>query len=287
MLADFKKSTSSLASTALDENINSLKAKEKSLRKRLLAQQNIFLPEGEEPEKANDGKREGGDWTDAYRRYGRWEDADELKAELTATREKIAKLKKKKEKPNPVLSSCCSSQDRSAERKVALMSNGERLRSMKDFRAEGNGHFSAGEYRKSLSSYERALNYFEYCIFDSKREEADGAKQRLLCLLNCAACFLRLDEHGRCIDYCTQALEIDPDNSKARFRRARAHRFRGDFDEARNDLEAAKASCSERQGAELEEEEKQLDEAVSRYKEQRKVMAKQMMAGKPKQEGSQ
>jgi len=56
---------------------------------------------------------------------------------------------------------------------------------------------------------------------------------------NSALCALKQENWLEAIDYATRALEIDPNNAKALYRRAQAYDAREDWDEAIADLEAA------------------------------------------------
>ncbi|KAK7502539.1 hypothetical protein BaRGS_00006118 [Batillaria attramentaria] len=70
-------------------------------------------------------------------------------------------------------------------------------------------------------------------------EATIGAYQILLCqcYLNLAACQIKTGHHRHVITNCTSALELDPSNVKAHYRRATAHVGLGDYDSARGDLE--------------------------------------------------
>jgi len=54
---------------------------------------------------------------------------------------------------------------------------------------------------------------------------------------NLAMCHLRLGNTERARDCCTKALNIDPTNVKALFRRGKCHSQLGGLDEAKADLE--------------------------------------------------
>jgi len=108
------------------------------------------------------------------------------------------------------------------------------------FKEQGNTLFTQHNYKEALALYEKALIYFEYCFDGSldERKQADAIRE--LCLLNAAACFLRLKLYSKCIEYCTDAIEVDDRNPKAWFRRARALRLTHNFDAAEKDLEMAR-----------------------------------------------
>lgn len=63
--------------------------------------------------------------------------------------------------------------------------------------------------------------------------------------------------YSRCIEYCNEALEIDAQNIKAMFRRARAHRLLENFDKAEVDLIKVKGII--RQNVDLLQVERELE----------------------------
>ncbi|TRY87256.1 hypothetical protein DNTS_031757 [Danionella cerebrum] len=77
-------------------------------------------------------------------------------------------------------------------------------------REEGNNHFKAGDVEKALSCYTKALK-----ISDSQTE--NGVLYR-----NRAACYLKLEDYSKAEGDATKALDVDPGDLKARFRRAQA-----------------------------------------------------------------
>lgn len=102
--------------------------------------------------------------------------------------------------------------------------------------------FKAGDYRRASRRYERALKPLNV---SAKNTEADNerAKEKKVALLNnLALCAFKLGEYGAgaegkgCVARCGEALELDPGNVKARFRRASARRLDGDYDGANSDL---------------------------------------------------
>ena len=109
---------------------------------------------------------------------------------------------------------------------------------MVQFKEEGNTLFKQHNYKEALALYEKI--YFEYCFDGSQDDRKQADSIRVLCLLNAAACFLRLKLYSKCIEYCTDAIEVDDSNPKACFRRARACRLTRDFVLAEKDLEKAR-----------------------------------------------
>lgn len=120
----------------------------------------------------------------------------------------------------------------------------DRLDEMVLFKEQGNTLFKQHNYKGALALYEKSLIYFEYCFDGSPDERKRADTIREVCLLNAAACFLRLKLYSKCIEYCTDAIQVDDSNPKAWFRRAKAHRLTHDFDAAEKDLERARQASN-------------------------------------------
>lgn len=183
-------------------------------------------------------------FSDSYGKWNDFNDTEELEENIKACK---AKLKSLKEKSNVYCGNvnekkcshginCGCLGNKKAERDVMAMSTSERIRSMNSFKNEGNILFGKEQYEKALALYEKSLIYYEYCFDGNSSERKSAVKLRLQCLLNYAACFLHLNLYRKCIEQCDEALEIDCNNKKALFRRARAHRFMDKFDLAEKDL---------------------------------------------------
>jgi tetratricopeptide (TPR) repeat protein len=73
--------------------------------------------------------------------------------------------------------------------------------------------------------------------------EQSCERLRTACLLNAAACCQRLGEHAQAVQHCSTVLErMDGGNTKALYRRAVSRTELGLWEEARGDLEAARAA---------------------------------------------
>jgi len=119
------------------------------------------------------------------------------------------------------------------------MSNAEKFEFSITRREEGNAFFKAGQFRRAAKRYKSALE----CVKSDHSFDADekkkGKDQQLLCLLNQAACAVKLGQWKEAVEHTTKALELDSSNPKALFRRAQAHIARGDLDLAQRDLNQA------------------------------------------------
>ena len=188
--------------------------------------------------------------TSSYSHWDSYEDVEELQEQINAATKSLTKLNDKINNHNNSDSSsekqcghqyqCSCSGDKTAERAVVTMKTCDRLAEMIFFKEQGNALFKQHNYKEALALYEKSLIYFEYCFAGSLDERNQADIIREVCLLNAAACFLCLKLYSKCIEYCTDAIEVDDSNPKAWFRRARAHRLTHDFDAAEKDLERAR-----------------------------------------------
>jgi peptidyl-prolyl isomerase D len=110
-----------------------------------------------------------------------------------------------------------------------------RLETSDKIRQIGNDAFKAGEFKRAIQKYSKAINYLNES-YPSEEEKAQLNAAKLPCLLNRAACYLKQAQLDKAITDCTDALVIDPENSKAYFRRASAHIEKKDDDRAKADL---------------------------------------------------
>ncbi|KAG2524279.1 hypothetical protein BBO99_00004378 [Phytophthora kernoviae] len=107
---------------------------------------------------------------------------------------------------------------------------------MEALRAEGNAFFSAKDYSAAVAKYTEGLsaspNDSELSPDDRKLVQT----QRVLLLSNRAACLLQLQDFTGAEKDCTEALTTEPDNNKARYRRAQAHLGLGNMTQAFRDV---------------------------------------------------
>jgi len=81
-------------------------------------------------------------------------------------------------------------------------------------------------------------------------EHAEVLDLRLACYLNQAMCSLAQEAWLDAIDYCTRALEVDPNSVKALYRRAQANDAREEWDSTIEDLNrAAEAAVDQKDSA--------------------------------------
>ena len=92
---------------------------------------------------------------------------------------------------------------------------------------DGNALFRAGKYAEALTAYADAFE-------GAKR--AGSTELMVTCLCNQAAVALKTHAYPRCVDDCTAALALQPDATKALYRRAQAHKATKDLAGAYKDL---------------------------------------------------
>ncbi|KAG2777628.1 hypothetical protein JG687_00001703 [Phytophthora cactorum] len=172
----------------------------------------------------------GYDWTRTYEKWDAWEDPEELARQEQEARERSERAAKAQMGCN---------HDHSAEQKLMDMTTQEKLAACDEFRVLGNLFFKHGQYQRAAFHYHKALVYFEYVFTDTDEEEAQADALKLKLLLNFAACRLKTMHLDDAVHHANQALEIDPNNVKALYRRAQAYRLKDEFDLAQKDIERA------------------------------------------------
>ncbi|CAH1267646.1 PPID [Branchiostoma lanceolatum] len=108
----------------------------------------------------------------------------------------------------------------------------------------GNNLFKKGDYDLAIRKYGKALRYLHKCSEEADMEPGGEEEKKLgpiilPCMLNTAACRLKLQQYEKAIEDCNAVLEVDSDNAKALYRRAQGHSGMGDEDKAIADLQKA------------------------------------------------
>ncbi|KAK9807368.1 hypothetical protein WJX73_007775 [Symbiochloris irregularis] len=112
-------------------------------------------------------------------------------------------------------------------------------------RAAGNDLFKQGQYQAASHAYCKAISYLdpgvigghEDRLLDEELQELEKLQQP--CLLNRAACCLKLGDVAEVTSLCNQVLKEDPENAKALFRRGQASLLAKAHDDALADLRSA------------------------------------------------
>ncbi|CAG9313899.1 unnamed protein product [Blepharisma stoltei] len=157
---------------------------------------------------------------------------------------------------------------------------------------EGNRLYKLGEIENASKSYSKALLAVNYLFKDAKIVEEDAMKYvkeiKIPCLLNLSACYLKLkSSYENVIIHCSDVLSIEPENSKALYRRGVANMELANYDEARKDLKEARNL--EPNDNNIYEAQVELKKKISAYKEKTKKIAQKTFESKkePIKESSQ
>lgn len=115
-----------------------------------------------------------------------------------------------------------------------------------DIKNLGNDFFKAQEWQSAIRKYSKALRYLERHgnTKDDDNEYDDSVQKKLepttlSCILNTAACKLKLKLWQEVIASCDEALQLNQTNTKALFRRAQAWQGLNEFNKAMIDLKKA------------------------------------------------
>lgn len=143
----------------------------------------------------------------------------------------------------------------------------ELISAIESIKAIGNEQFKLGKHKVALKKYRKAVKYINHFskneemeMSDSEDSENEDAaekvkvsqisdvdleknnkleKIKIPCLLNSAACKLKLNDSLSACEDLNEVLRLDENNTKALYRRAQAHVAMKDFDEASKDLNSA------------------------------------------------
>lgn len=135
--------------------------------------------------------------------------AEELYSELEQIPFFMSELKESEEE-NPTV-----------EALRALAYEGEPWEVADNFRVQGNECFKQGKYKDAAQFYTQALD-----------QKTERQVINVKCLGNRAQCHLEMKNYRKCITDCTRVLDIEPDNTKAWFRSAKAFLLLDKVDES-------------------------------------------------------
>lgn len=150
--------------------------------------------------------------------------------------------------------------DSDNQKPVYRMTLEERIAKCQEKKNAGGNHFKDGKYDLAIRQYRDIMKLAEISEFidDGKVVELDSCqssqmpaesdqekaqrlelKQMLLVsYLNLALCYLKVNKLKECIVNCDNALELDPKNVKARFRKGLAFLPTNDYEKALEQFEA-------------------------------------------------
>uniref|UniRef100_A0A8C9CAT9 peptidylprolyl isomerase n=1 Tax=Phocoena sinus TaxID=42100 RepID=A0A8C9CAT9_PHOSS len=115
-----------------------------------------------------------------------------------------------------------------------------------DLKNIGNIFFKSQNWEMAIKKYTKVLRYVEGS--KAATENASGAKLQpvtLSCGLNIGAWKLKMSDWQGAVDSCLEALEIDPANTKALYRRAQGWQGLKEYDRALADLKKAQEIAPE------------------------------------------
>ena len=117
----------------------------------------------------------------------------------------------------------------------------QRLLRAQEAKARGNGLVKAGDYAAASAAYKESLMLMKVSQTHSGDVELlrESGNLRTACLLNLSQCALKMDDPATAAQHATDALELEPANCKALYRRAQARLASGSLEEAKDDLMAA------------------------------------------------
>jgi FK506-binding protein 4/5 len=171
-----------------------------------------------------------------------------------------------------------------------IMPISDKIRIAKNLKEEGNEYFKDNKYLKAFRIYKRALKTLKRMkkssenVTESEHERTQLNSLKITCLMNLAACCLKLKGREKdCIDYTSEILDklteylTNDQKVKTLYRRAQAYLNLAEFDKARQDLEVARCIAPDNQAVILELKKVQKEE--SEYTKRLKKMYSNMFSG--------
>ncbi|KAJ8015431.1 hypothetical protein DPEC_G00026040 [Dallia pectoralis] len=147
-----------------------------------------------------------------------------------------------------------------------------------DIKNVGNTFFKNQDWLSAIKKYSKALRYL---AVGGEEKEIDKAQAKLepiavSCILNTAACKLKLQLWQEAMDSCNEALELNERNTKALFRRAQAWQGLKEYSKAMSDLKKAQEIAPEDKA--IGNEMKRVQMKVKEEKEKEKQIYAKMFA---------
>ncbi|KAF3854761.1 hypothetical protein F7725_022816 [Dissostichus mawsoni] len=114
------------------------------------------------------------------------------------------------------------------------MNTVEKLEQSIIVKEKGTQYFKEGKYKQASVQYKRIVSWLENESGLSEEDEKKAKVLQLAANLNLAMCFLKLQEPNKALENCDKALELNPSNEKALFRRGEALFGMKEFDQAKD-----------------------------------------------------
>lgn len=108
----------------------------------------------------------------------------------------------------------------------------DRMRLVVKNKEEGNELFKGGIWKNACARYHKALSHCAKFFDLSKEDEEEVRQMKLTLYLNLASCYIKLQNYDQTFRNCEDALNIDPVNVKAIFRRGSAYEGKKEFEKA-------------------------------------------------------
>ena len=127
----------------------------------------------------------------------------------------------------------------SYEKEIWQMDDQEKNHSIPLLKQRGNDFYKQGKYEYAAEKYGKALTIIEHLQLKEKPGESewiDFDTMKVPILSNYAQCKLHLKDYYEVIRHASKVLELDPQNVKCYFRRAKAEIAVWNLDDARRDL---------------------------------------------------
>ncbi|CEM16918.1 unnamed protein product [Vitrella brassicaformis CCMP3155] len=162
---------------------------------------------------------------------------DRMAKSLTDAEKAEEEAKQMKAMAQRQMLSC--SHDHSKERQIYEKPTEEKIKAAERFREEGNIAFRNRNYGLAATHYRRALVQFDYTFPETEEDKKWMESVQLACHLNFAATKLHMREFDDVRTHTRLALDIDPNNVKAFFRRGTASMKEDKYEEAASDFSQA------------------------------------------------
>jgi len=138
----------------------------------------------------------------------------------------------------------------------------------------GNNYVHKEEWQMALKQYERGIRLLVEVNLKDEGEEKEQRRLLMKLNLNKAHCCLKMHWPKKACIACKEALDIDPQNTKALFRFGKAKRMLEDYQSARDLL--VKAQKGSPQDKSINAELRSLEEQMARAKKDEKVLYQSM-----------
>ena len=137
------------------------------------------------------------------------------------------------------------------EREIFDKTTEEKIKAADRFREEGNKEYKEENYGLACVHYRRGLLQFDYSFPENTTLQSKQDKLKTKIHLNMAAAKMVTAEYDEVLTQARLALEIEPNNVKAYYRRAMAFYHQDEFESADESFDAA--HCLDPKNQEVEE----------------------------------